>query len=1028
MSRPLRIGIFALASLLVLAVLAVVAGISILRSDWFFQQLRQTVIAEMEKATGGKVELREFHFDWSTLVAEADGLVIHGTETPPEAPLLRTEKVVIGLKLISLARRQVDVASVDLVRPQTNLILFADGRTNIPEPKTPKSDTRIDQTILDLAIGRFTVQDGTMQVRAIGRPPKSFPWSLNGEKLRATLNYAAKTYRGNLSIEPLRASYRSFGPIDAAVDVGILFERDHLQISDGTLRTAASHVEFSGDMRNLTAPRITGKYAARVAAEEAGRFLAWRTRQTGIIESSGEFRVEDADYQVDGKLQAIDLSYRDPDLHFDHVRLASDFTANPRKIEMTNLHAALLGGQVQARATLTGLDHFEIKGSLSGFVATSLAELIHTVPPPLDAQISGPFEASGSISALKYRRVDASAQLTLAPASAAAQAGSIQSGYIDTHYDGQRQYVDLAKSFVALPSSKLEFSGGLGVQPGGYTGQLQVHLTTRNPADFLALAPAIKSLPVTLQNGFAEFKGTIAGELTSPDIAGHVIASNFAIEKQSIEAFSADVNASSSQLQVRNGALAYQNMRARFAGTLALHEWKPDNQSAITGTASMQNADFANLLALLGQTQIPVKGSLTAEAQVNGTVADPRATATLRAGKGSAYGEPFDRSTASVTYVNGGRQDFNAEVDAGARKVNLTGSFQHAPTDFLAGTIHANLKTSDLALNQIQSIRQAQPTIGGVAHGSGDVVVRLIHAKAGEQVEIASLNADVFTRNLALDNKQLGDVHLTAHTAAGQQPPSLNVQLDANVAHSAIRGAGTWRLTGDFPGSGEVTFSQVNLAEVRKLFVPNATALKSVGGSVEGKITFSGSAEKPRTMTGTLEIPKLEIKPEPGGETPIPESLRDIVIRNQGTIRAAMTNGNIRVETARVTAHSTDLGLAGTINLNSPSPLNLRASGNLDLAILSMFERDLLSSGAVGATATIRGAFSQPEIMGRLDIKNANLNLEGLPNGLSNANGAILFDRIARHDPDAHRGNRRRQSELDRDSHPLSSESHGAAP
>ena len=176
LSRPVRIGIITLASLLVLAVmLAVIAGISILRSDWFFQQVRQAVVTQLEKATGGKVELREFHFNWTTLVAEADGLVIHGTELPPEAPLFRAEKVVIGLKLISLATRQVDVASVDLIAPQANLILSADGRTNIPEPKTPSSNKPTDQAILDLAIGRFGVQNGTVQVKSAGQPPKDFP-------------------------------------------------------------------------------------------------------------------------------------------------------------------------------------------------------------------------------------------------------------------------------------------------------------------------------------------------------------------------------------------------------------------------------------------------------------------------------------------------------------------------------------------------------------------------------------------------------------------------------------------------------------------------------------------------------------------------------------------------------------------------------------------------------------------------------------------------------------------------------------
>jgi translocation and assembly module TamB len=987
-SRPWRIGIMSFAGLLLLGLLVVIAGISILRSDWFFQRIRQATVTGIEKSTGGKVELNEFHFNWSTLTAEADGLVIHGTELPPEAPLFRAAKIVIGLRLISLAKRQVDVAAMDIVEPQVNLILSSDGRTNIPEPKTRRSDRRIDETILDMAIGRFGIQKGTVQVKAAGQSLTTLPWTAAGENLKAKLNYTAHTYRGNISIEPLRASYGDSGPIAAAIDLAITFERDHLQVSDGKLRTATSHVEFAGDLRNLTAPEISGRYTAHIAADEAGRLLAWRTHQNGIIDASGDFRINNGEgYRITGKLQAADLTYRDPDLHFERVRLSSGFSASPRKIQLTNLHAAVLGGQVDALATLTDFDHFEIKGSLSGLVATSIAELLKTAPPPMDARVAGPFEARGSLSALKYRRIDASAQITLSPVDSKAV-----SGFLDAHYDGQRQYVDLAKSFIALPSSRIEFSGGLGVKTGGYTGQLQVHLTTRNPADLLVVAPAFKTLPLVLQKGYAEFNGTLAGALDSPTIAGHVNATNVLIEKQSIEAFSADVNASSTQVQIRNGALAYQNMRARVSGTLALHQWRPDNQSAITGTASMQNADIANLLALLGKTQIPIKGSLTAETQVNGTLADPRATATLHGGKGSAYGEPFDRATANVTYVSGGRQDFTVELDAGVKKVNLSGTFQHAATDFFSGTIHATVKSSDLALNQIQAIRQYQPTVGGSARGSGDFEVRLLDTQEGEQWEVASLNADVFTRNLAVDNKQLGDVHLTAHTVAGQQPPLITAQLDANVAHSAIRGTGNWRLVGDYPGAGEVTFSKVNLAEIRKLFAPHATSLTSVGGSVEGKITFSGAAEKPRAMTGTLEIPSLVIKPEPGGEIPIPESLRDLVIQNQGPIRATMTNGNIRVESARVTARSTDLSLAGTVNLNAQSPLDMRASGSLDLSILPMFARDLVSSGTVAATATIRGAFAQPEILGRLDVKNANLSFEGLPNGLSNANGTVTFD------------------------------------
>jgi translocation and assembly module TamB len=945
----------------------------------------------MEKSIGGKVELRNFRFDWNSLTAEVDGLVVHGTEPPGEAPLLRAAKVIVGLKLISLAKKQFDVASIDVTEPQANLLIAVDGRTNIPEPKIhPAGSKSIDQTILDLAVGRFNVTNGMVQIKAEGQPPRRLPWSVRGEKLAAHLNYdpAGPSYIGDISVDPVHAGYGSYGPIDSAVRVSVKFERDHLHVQQAKLRTASSQIEFSGDLGNLRSPQISGHYQAHVAAQEVEKLLAWRAAQAGTIDSSGDFHFNRADdYLIKGKLQAVNLSYRDPDLHFDHVRVDSNFSADPGKVELTGMNASLLGGQVFGRATLSKGDRFDIKGTLLGFGATGLANLLHTTPPPLDALIAGPFEASGSLSAVKDRRVNASAKLTLSPAGT-----SPVTGFIDARYDGARQYVDLGNSFLSLRSTRIDFSGGLGVQPGAYSSQLQVRLASSDLKDVLIFAPQVKSLPIALQNGHAEFDGSVSGSTPSPVIAGHITANNVLVEKQTIEAFSADVNARSSEVQVRNGTLAYQNMRAHLSGTLGLQNWKPDNSSALTASTSLQNADISNVLALLGQTQIPIKGSISAEAQLNGTLADPRATATIRGGKGTAYGESFDRATASLTYVNGGRQEFTAEVDAGTRKVTVSGAFQHAPDDFFSGGVQAYFKTTEIPLNQIQGIRQEQPAIGGITQATADTEIKVIHSKTGEQFEIVSFNADVGTRNLSLDQKQLGDLHLLVHTNPGQTPPVVTVDLQSNVAHSMVRGSGTWRLTGDYPGEGSVTFTQVNLAEVRKIFAPHATSLASVGGSFEGKITFRGPAEKPRTMTGTLEIPRIEIKPEPGGEIPIPESLRDLVIRNEGTIRANMTNGNIRIETARVTARSTDVNLTGTVNLNAQSPLNLRASGNLDLAILPMFERDLVSSGTVAATATIRGGFAQPEILGRLDVKDANLNLEGLPNGLSNANGTVIFD------------------------------------
>ena len=75
-----------------------------------------------------------------------------------------------------------------------------------------------------------------------------------------------------------------------------------------------------------------------------------------------------------------------------------------------------------------------------------------------------------------------------------------------------------------------------------------------------------------------------------------------------------------------------------------------------------------------------------------------------------------------------------------------------------------------------------------------------------------------------------------------------------------------------------------------------------------------------------------------------------------------------------------------------PKPaLDLRATGRIDLSVLHTFEPDVTSSGAVMADATVRGPVTDPRIDGRIEIEKASFNVAGVPNGITNANGAILF-------------------------------------
>src|SRR4051812_10148364 len=112
--------------LLALAGLAVIAGILggyIVQTAWVFHRVRQAIIDTVEKATGGRVEVASFQFNWKQLRAEVRGFVLHGTEPANKPPLLRAESVAVGLKIVSILRKDIDIQSLTVSDPRVYLVI-----------------------------------------------------------------------------------------------------------------------------------------------------------------------------------------------------------------------------------------------------------------------------------------------------------------------------------------------------------------------------------------------------------------------------------------------------------------------------------------------------------------------------------------------------------------------------------------------------------------------------------------------------------------------------------------------------------------------------------------------------------------------------------------------------------------------------------------------------------------------------------------------------------------------------------------
>jgi translocation and assembly module TamB len=974
MKRTWKVVLCSLAALVLIAIGITVTGVYVAQSDWLRNKIRQRIVTEAEKATGGRVEIAKFLLDWKTLQAELDGFIIHGTEPAGSPPLVKVEKLVVGLKIVSLVERDFDILFARVETPQVYLLLAADGATNIPQPKLPRnSQGQGIQPILDLKIGNFSVQNGSAEVHAAGQPPKVASYDVAGKNLQSKLSYQAigAKYSGNVSIQPLDVRYDKYRSVQLGLDATLALDKDGLQISAAKVTTGDSHVELSGQLKNFTSPVIDTKFDGAVSLAELGSILRLNSRQNGTVDLQGDLHyLSDTDYKLTGNLKTKAFSYSDKTVKLANVAASSSFQVDPKTIELPNLSANLMGGTVRAKATLRGLDRYEVAGKVAHFDAARLSPQ----SLPYDGIVDGPFSISGRLSDQHLQHVAASAKLAISPA----PTGMPIQGSIEAKYDAANNQIVVAPSFITFPNSRLDLNGVLGKR-------MQVIFESRNLDDVLPAAALAgqKTLPVSLKSGSIRFDGSVIGSLDSPRLEGHIAGTNFIYSGQLVDSLTGDIAAQQDGVTLRNANLVYQNLRAAFQGSVGLNKWKADDASALNATANLQNVSLTDLLTLANQKDIPVSGTLTVSGKVTGTLGNPQANATFTLQNGSAYGEPYDRFAGKIEAVNSSTASLSAQWRAGAAQVGLNATYQHSPKDFQSGTVHFQVTSNRMSLAQFALVRKEWPGLAGNTYitSSGELLL----SKSGAR--LTAINGDLETSNLTLDAIQLSDLKLTAKTEAG----AVKLHLQSNIAHADISGDGTFQLTGDYPGNAQLNFAKVDLAVARKLLFPSkGQPAFTFGGSAEGKATVSGSLLKPDNMVAELEIPQLEFRPDVTGV--IAKDLSDLTIRNTQPIRVRLTNSLVRVESARFTAPNTDVSLLGTVNLAGKAALNLNLNGNVDLKLARTFNPDIDSSGNLLVRITLRGSFDHPQLGGLADLRNGNISLARFPNGLSKATGRITFD------------------------------------
>ncbi|MEK7403867.1 MAG: translocation/assembly module TamB domain-containing protein [Acidobacteriota bacterium] len=955
MRRAAKIALWTAAGLAALALVAAVAALITVRTSWFREKVRARIVYELESATGGKVELGRFDFDWRALRATAHGLVVRGAESPEQPPLFRAESVEVALKVVSILKKDVDVESLTVGRPEVNLIVYPDGRTNLPEPKAARAKSPVEQ-IFDLAIGRFRLDGGAVQVGE-----RRLPLDARGEDLRARFFYemAGPRYRGELAMRKLHFAAGQAGTLPLDVEAKLALARNRLELTGVRVAFQQSELGLSGAVEDFVAPRAELALVAHLRLNELAPALRLaQIPRRGEVTFDGRLAVSRAaGYALNGRLRARGLLIERGGFRLENASVSSAVALTPEKLELRDLAVSALGGSVTGRAEVVNFRRFSIDASLRGLELEQLEHLDRV--RAWSGTLAGALRASGEIRDGQPRGLEAQARLEISPG----PGPNPLRGLIDGAWRQDTGAVTFGESFLATRSSRVEFSG----VPGR---RIEVALESSNLND---LRPVLaEPLPVSLVNGAARFRGVATGPLGNPQLDGRASLTSFVAEGRRFDSLDAEVVASRTGARAQRLRLTKDRMTLTGNGQIGLENWKPAPASPIRGAFSLDAPDLTSLLAEAGQ-QLPAGGEVSTTFEVSGTLDRPQLNARVTVLKGAACQQPFDRLQAEVRYGQQQLEVRSGQVWAPPGRAQFSVVYTHAKDRWRQGRLKFQLSTPGIQAGRVKLMetlsRGLDGSVAGQAAGEAEI--------AGASIRLRALDGKLALRRLTLNRRPLGSLDLAAATSGS----GADVNVRGEIAGASIRGESQWRLDGDYPVRGTIQFTRM---EISNLLARFGAAEPFFRGFAEGALAFAGSALDPESWKADLELPVLEIRP---GAAP------DLTLHNTGPVSVAITSKGARIREARLAGKGTDLAASGAFAFGAKNGWDLRVQGGLDLALLRDYESRLQSAGRLALDATVRGPLAQPDLYGRVELQNAAFNYGGFPNGLDKVNGVLLLFR-----------------------------------
>lgn len=951
--------------------LAAVVGIAIayaIVSGLADRWARNTIVEELQKATGARVELGNFHFGWRLLTARFDGLTLHGREAAGSPPLFHADTLQFDINIESFWGRKFSLGSVEMSHFSAHVQIEKDGTTNFPGPKVVvTTGTRDVRSLFDLKVAQLRLNDGELLWN-----DTRIPLQARGGNFEFAADYANEegkaVYLGKVGWQQFEIAALHDLPFRSNFTARFTLRPDSFSLTQLQWKTAGSELDAQANLASFAQPDAwTFRYRGQLRLDDAWTILRQRGLPGAHVDFAGDGAYSTELMSFNGRYIVDHTVLKYQWFHPGELSVHGSYHADNKVVDLPDLEALAMGGTVTSHVRVN-LDKQTLRADTK----------IHGME--LRQAIAAENNPSLPINPLHWdSRMDVDATTTWTfPFNHFVLAGSTiwtapptnAPGVIPTaaeaqfHFDMDRKQFELAPGEITTPSSRIQFRGSLST----VDTSLDLSLDTEDLKqwdDFINRLRGTDAEPQVIGGRF-HWDGRLTGPLGGPTFAGRFQGNDANYASLFWDELDGEVTYSPDELQIERGRARRGKSSAELDLSLDLDDWGFDPDSQWSLNVNLVGADTDDLQKMLG-TSYPAHGLLTGQFHGKGTRSEPEFAGLFDVSSAAAGSWRFERARGQLAVHPGEVRVSNAEVRLAARTPG-------APTGIVTGSLDYHTSTGDIAfdftgaaipLESIEKIQMARLPVGGrlnlQAHGSGPLrspelhaTLRLIDLKLGKDV-VGSF-----------DGKVDSDGH------------HLSATIDSAMSAGRLSGKLDVGMDGDYPVTALVTAEQIDFNP----FLVSALHLSRLNGHslVDGRFDVAGFGARPETLAVEVNLSRLTL------------DIQNVKLENVGPVRLTYRRDEVRVEQASLRGTDTDFRVSGSARFAGDQALNLRTEGAVSLQLLSGFYPELEATGRAQINALVAGTISTPRLNGKVHIEGASLRYGDFPAGLSNVAGDFNFD------------------------------------